>query len=92
MLLKAGADPLAVEEDGWNAMYFAALNGRGVVVKMLLAYKQLIDSKSKSGATPLMCAADKGHLEICEMLLKAARIHSLWKRMAGTLCFCCREW
>ena len=78
MLLKAGADPLAVREDGWNAMLFAAQNGKSEVVKMLLAYKQLIDSKNKVGATALMCAAEKGYLEICEVLLKvSAQVHSL---------------
>ena len=65
MLLKAGADPLAVMGDGWNAMHFAAKTGKGLVVKMLLAYKPLIDSKSKTGHTPLMMAAKMRHLEIC---------------------------
>ena len=69
--MKAGAGPLAVREDGWNAMLFAAKTGKGLVVKMLLAYKPLIDSKNKVGTTALMCAAENGHLEICEMLLKA---------------------
>ena len=38
---------------------------------MLLVHKPLIDSKNKIGTTALMCAAENGHLEICEMLLKA---------------------
>ena len=54
MLLKAGADPLVVREDGLNAMHAVALNGKGEVVKMLLAYKQLFDSKLKTGHTPLI--------------------------------------
>lgn len=71
VLLKAGANPLTIYEDDWNAMHLAASEGKTKIVKLLLVHKQLIDSKIKMGHTPLLLAAQKGHLEICEVLLKA---------------------
>jgi len=70
ILLKAGADPLAIDESGWNAMHWAASNGEIEIVKMLSVYKQLINTQTKDGKTPLMIAAEEGHPEVCESLLK----------------------
>lgn len=71
ILLKAGSDPLVERNDGYNAMHSAVLLGKVEVVKLLLAHKQLLDSKTKEGMTPLYIAANLGHVEICEILLKA---------------------
>jgi len=71
ILLKAGADPLLTDNDGWNAMYYAAWKGKADIVQMLSVHKDLIDSTTKSGTTPLMTAAEQGYREVCEALLKA---------------------
>lgn len=78
ILLKAGADPSTTvergssDENGHNAMHLAAKNGKTEVVQLLLAYKHLINAKTKRGnKTPLMLAAIDGHVTVCEVLLKA---------------------
>lgn len=72
LLLKTGADPLARdEEDGCNAMHCSAEAGHAEIVQMLLAYKQLINSPLRDGRTPLILAAEQGHENVCELLLKA---------------------
>lgn len=71
VLLKAGADPFAREAaKGWNSLHWAADEGSVEVVRLLATITDLVDSISKHGATPLMTAADRGHQEICEILIK----------------------
>jgi len=72
VLIKAGANPLAANDNGLTAMHCALTRlGNVKVVKMLSAYQVLIDSKDKNGSTPLMYAVANGLLEECEILLKA---------------------
>lgn len=71
MLLKEGADPLAVDKNGWNVMHYAANNGETEIVKRLLKIEILKHSFTYDDSTPLMLAAAQGHTEICELLLKA---------------------
>jgi len=71
LLLNAGASPLITDENGWNAMHYSAGNGKSEIVRLLSAHKQLLNSKIKSGHTPLMLAAQRGHLEVCKVLLEA---------------------
>jgi len=73
LLLNAGADPLATADEGrWNAMHYAASNGRTEIVRLLLAYKPLIDSKDEDGKTPLILAAFTNRLETFQILLQAS--------------------
>jgi len=80
ILLKAGADPLAKDNEGRTAMHYAAENGNLFSVRMLLEHKQLLTAKDNEGKTPLMLAAQEELEEegvaleynlICETLLKA---------------------
>lgn len=71
ILLKAGADQLAVDVDGWNTIHHASKNGKVEILKILLTHKQLINAPTKKGFTPFILASQEGHLEICKMLLKA---------------------
>lgn len=70
LLLKCGANPLALDRDGWNALHYASKFGKAEIVRLLSSNKQLLDSKTKNGGTPLMIASDEGHQEVCEVLLK----------------------
>jgi len=71
VFLKAGANPLITDNNGVNAMHIAAGAGFTEIVTMLLPHKQLIDSKTKEGHTPLLFAVDQGHLKACELLVQA---------------------
>lgn len=75
LLLNAGSNPVLANQDGWNALHFAANGGHLNVVNQLLAINkerinQFINVKAR-GKTPFMMAADQGHKEICEILLKS---------------------
>jgi len=70
-LLKAGANPLVVNKDGWNALHCAAEYGKHEVIPLFATYKQLLNAKTPNGNTPLHLAAWKGHAKACEALLKA---------------------
>lgn len=70
LLLKVGANPLVTDKQGWSAMHRAAQQGKTEIVRMLSANKQLLNSKTKVGATPLILAARNGHTELCELLLR----------------------
>lgn len=71
LLFKAGANPLAVDDNNSTAMHLAAENGKKEVVQLFLQHKSLIEAKDKKGNTPLMLAESKGYREICEILRKA---------------------
>lgn len=68
-LLKAGADPLLADNEGWNAMHYAAGHNKTEIIRLLSSYKQLIHSQNK-GITPLKQAARFGHQKACEILLE----------------------
>lgn len=73
-LLKAGADPKAVHENGWNALMSAANDGNLDTVELLLASEMDVTTRSNGGETVLMWAADgssNSAPEIVRALLKA---------------------
>lgn len=70
ILLKAGADPFARDDDDQTAMHLAANLGQTEMVSLLSFYKELIHAKDANGNTPLMLAVEKGHLETTKVLLK----------------------
>lgn len=71
ILLKAGADPLAVDTNRFNILHYAAISKNVETVSLFLKYKNLINGKTNWDLTPLMIAAQFGNRQICEILLKA---------------------
>jgi len=67
-LLQAGADPTAVNREGWNALHFAAQCCRLDVVQMLASDKRLLHARDNQGCTPLLLSNSK---KTYEALLKA---------------------
>jgi len=70
ILLAAGAQPVAVNDKGQNALHMAVERDKAPVVKQLLIYKELLASRNKEGRTPLLEAACAGHVEVFKMLLQ----------------------
>jgi hypothetical protein len=72
-LLQAGADVNSRHEYGFTALFCASHKGNKDSVKLLLAQPgiKLDETNDTAGDTALMAAAEQGHAEIVEMLLKA---------------------
>jgi len=68
-LLKAGADPYAIDPDRRDALIFGAGSGNAKVVQLLLAAGLKADAKDKYGDTALMAAAASGNPESVRLLL-----------------------
>jgi TonB family protein len=68
-LLKAGADPRAVDVFGRNALIFGAGSGNATVVQLLLGAGLKTNTKDKYGDTALMAAAAAGNPESVRLLL-----------------------
>ena len=76
-LVQAGADVNSLNDKlvgglSFTALYAASLKGNKDAVKLLLAQPGVkLDETNDGGDTALMVAAEGGHAEIVEMLLKA---------------------
>ena len=72
-LIKAGADVNSTHvDDRHTALIWASYKGNKEMVKLLLAQPGIkLDAINIDGDTALMVAAEHGHAEIAEMLLKA---------------------
>ncbi|KAG6365430.1 hypothetical protein INS49_007041 [Diaporthe citri] len=82
-LLEAGADPNApVHEVGISALEAAAAQGQLIVVQKLLGTGAHPDhcGGERSESTPLIAAAEAGHVEICKALLQNGADVSISKR------------
>ena len=55
------------------AMYLAVVNGQTEFVRLLLQYGFRVDSSHCDGCTPIMVAAERGHLDIVKLLLQAGK-------------------
>lgn len=72
ILLDAGADVSAINNNGYTALHYAAGNGFIDCVKLLLARRADINSKNDiTGLTPLIYSARDGQLDIVELLIDA---------------------
>ncbi|MFB7242927.1 hypothetical protein CW362_14870 [Streptomyces populi] len=70
-LLRAGASPEAVDEEGESALYLAAVSDRPAVVRLLLVAGAEPDRLSRGTDAPLCGAACGGHTEVVRALLAA---------------------
>ncbi len=64
-LLKKGAK---VNKDGWSPLHYAAANGNNNIVKMLLLRDAFVNAASPNGTTPVMMAAEAGHIYTVKLL------------------------
>ena len=85
-LIQAGADVNSPQPDyRHTALFWASFKGYKDLVKLLLAQPGIqLDAINIDGDTPLMAAAEKGHAEIAEMLLKAGANVSITDKRGET--------
>ncbi len=79
LLLELGADPLKVDANGRNVMFYALMNGKkntGPIYAMLMERNVPLDLTDKDGETLLMQAVLGRHLDLVDNLLD--RGLSLW--------------
>jgi ankyrin repeat protein len=58
-----------INQPGWTALLYAATNGHGDIVKLLLDNSAYIDSAAPNGTTPLMMAVRGGYVDTVRLLL-----------------------
>ncbi|XP_074871051.1 cortactin-binding protein 2 isoform X2 [Carettochelys insculpta] len=56
-------------EDGYSALYSAAMNGHTECVRLLLTAEAQVDAADKNGFTPLCSAVAQGHFRCAELLI-----------------------
>ena len=69
VLLDAGADVDAIDNNGWRALHIAAQNGHLEVVQVLLDAGADVHATNNRGLTALHTASQNGHLEVVQVLL-----------------------
>ncbi|XP_062838466.1 cortactin-binding protein 2 isoform X2 [Anolis carolinensis] len=70
LLNEEGLDINESCEDGYSALYSAAMNGHTDCVRLLLTSKAQVDPVDKNGFTPLCSAVAQGHCKCAELLIK----------------------
>ncbi|KAI9781623.1 MAG: hypothetical protein M1839_005840 [Geoglossum umbratile] len=74
-LLEKEYNPDLQDSDGRTPLSWAAWNGHGAVVKLLLATEKVdLDSKDSDRRTPLLQAAQKGHEAVVKLLLPMEKV------------------
>jgi len=77
LLIQAGANIEAKDNDGLTPLICASDLGYKEIVKLLIQAGANIEAKDSDGFTPLICAADQRYEEIIELLLeKGANIEA----------------
>jgi ankyrin repeat protein len=66
-----------VNKHGWTALHYAAANGDGDIIRLLLEKSAYIDAESPNKTTPVMMAARAGHLDVVKQLMEAGADISL---------------
>jgi len=85
LLLKAGANPNLVNEQGVGPLYIAIENGSALIVRMLLANGADANLARLDGETPLMLATRLGQIETMKMLLdRGADVNAREKKFRQT--------
>lgn len=60
-----------INHDGWNALHYAAFEGRSDIVTLLIAAGADINLKAPNSQSALMFAAKRGHLDTVRVLVGA---------------------
>ncbi len=70
-LLDNGADVNIITDSQYSVLHYPAQAGNTEVVKLLLTkdVSKIINSTTKLGWTPLICASSMGHVEIVKLLM-----------------------
>ena len=68
-LISKGADPALRDNLRWNSLHWASRCGHVDVIELLLSYMTDIESRTASGRTPLMIAAENGKLQALKCLI-----------------------
>ncbi|XP_032330279.1 ankyrin repeat and death domain-containing protein 1B isoform X5 [Camelus ferus] len=84
MLVRAGADQRARNQDGMNALQFAAQSNGVRIVEYLIQDLHLKDlnQPDEKGRKPFLLAAERGHIEMIEKLM-ALNLHTSEKDKEG---------
>ena len=69
-LIKRGADPSLINNEGWSSLHFAAHCGDPNIIDLILPHVSDIGSKNADGATPLIIAVRHRNLQIVKQLLE----------------------
>jgi hypothetical protein len=70
LLLKHGADPLLTDDQGFNLLHSATLDGNVFQIALLLHQDIPVDIQDTQGHTSLMWAAYKGYGAVIDLLLR----------------------
>jgi hypothetical protein len=70
LLLKNGADPLLTDDQGFNLLHSATLDGNVFQIALLLHQDIPVDIQDTQGHTSLMWAAYKGYGAVIDLLLR----------------------
>ena len=70
LLLQEGADPLLTDDQGFNLLQNATMDGNVFQILLLLYHDIAVDVPDAKGHTSLMWAAYKGYPPVVEILLK----------------------
>ena len=74
ILLEKGADVSLANSEGNTALCFAAMSGNAIITKVILReiqkHKLPVDHKNMHGLTPLLLAAQGGHVEVARILVR----------------------
>ncbi|XP_048250455.1 ankyrin repeat domain-containing protein 50-like isoform X2 [Haliotis rufescens] len=78
LLVREGADVSLVDDDGNNILHMACIGGHVDMVKYVLSQRVAdINSRGQYGRTPLMVAAEKGHRQVFDLLVRGGADVSL---------------
>jgi len=65
-----GGDPAVTDNEGWNALHWAAFHGSLKAAKELMDYPSLLDAKDNDGKTPLDMAVQEDNKDVAVFLGK----------------------
>ena len=78
MLVKAGADVNAKDDDVNTPLHLAAIHGNAAICRLLLEREACCNTANISHITPCMHAAAEGHRDIMELLINKSKARAPW--------------